>query len=307
MNPNEWALVIFTVVMQMAVGSFVILGGVHFFATRRNGIEEADKLSDRALVAIGPVVAFGLIVTFFHLGNPLNAPRAITHFGTSWLSNEIVLALAFGIGGAIFAFLQWRKIATATVRNVIALVVAAIGLILVFTMSMVYRLPTVPSWNTLVTTVTFFITTFLLGALAMGAAFVANFWYVRGKKMDVKNVQYSMLAESLRWIALISIALLGLQFLVIPLYLSQLGGQTSAAAIASLNLLSQQNGIIFALRLLLLFVGAGLFMVFVYAMTTSESRVLVMGNVAYLAFALVLLSEVLGRYLFYASMVKIGI
>jgi DMSO reductase anchor subunit len=29
--------IIFTVVMQMAVGSFIILGSVHFFAARRNG------------------------------------------------------------------------------------------------------------------------------------------------------------------------------------------------------------------------------------------------------------------------------
>ena len=79
MNTNEWALIIFTVVMQMAVGSFIILGGVHFFAARRNGIAEADKLSDRALLAIGPVVVFGLLVTFLHLGNPINAPRAIAN------------------------------------------------------------------------------------------------------------------------------------------------------------------------------------------------------------------------------------
>ena len=79
MNPNEWALVIFTVVMQMAVGAFVVLGGVHFFATRRNGIEEADKLSDRALIAIGPLAVLALVVTLLHLGNPINAPRAITH------------------------------------------------------------------------------------------------------------------------------------------------------------------------------------------------------------------------------------
>ncbi len=307
MNPNEWALVIFTVVMQMAIGSFVILGGVHFFAARRNGIDEADKLSDRALLAIGPAVVFGLIVTFFHLGNPLNAPRAITHFATSWLSREIILALVFCIGGAVFALMQWRKVSSPAVRNAVALVVVAIGLVLVWVMSMIYRVPTVPAWDTFATTATFFITTFLLGGLAMGAAFVSNFWYVRGKGMDATNVQYSMLATSLRWIALISVALLGLQFVVIPLYLSQLSAQASPAATASLDLLSQQNGVIFALRLILLFLGAGLLMGFVYAMTSSESKVRVMGNVAYLAFVLVLLSEILGRYLFYTSMVKIGI
>ncbi len=307
MTSNEWALVIFTVVMQMAVGSFVVLGGVHFFATRRNGIEEADKLSDRALLAIGPVVVFALIVTFFHLGNPINAPRAVSHFATSWLSREIVFSLVFVLGGAVFALMQWRKIASQAVRTVVGLLVAAVGLVLVFTMSMIYRIPTVPSWNSFATTATFFLTAFLLGGLALGAAFVANFWYVRRKGLDPRNLQYSMLATSLRWIAVMAVALLGLQFLVIPLYLAQLATTTSPEAAASVGLMTQQNSVVLVLRLVLLFVGAGLLSIFVYAMTTSESRARVMGNIALIAFVLVLISEVLGRYLFYASMVKIGL
>lgn len=307
MNPNEWALVIFTVVMQMAVGAFVILGGVHYFAARRNGIDEADKLSDRALLAIGPVVVLGLLVTFLHLGNPINAPRAIAHFSTSWLSREIILSIAFGVLGAAFAFMQWRKISSAAVRNVLALITAAVGLVLVYTMSMVYRLVTVPAWDTLATTISFYLTAFLLGGLAMGAAFVANFWYVRRKNMDPKNVQYSMLATSLRWIALISIALLGLQFVVVPLYLSQLAAGADPAAIASIDIISQQNGVTFALRLVLLFVGAGLLAVFVYQNAASESKLRIVSSTAILAFALVLISEVLGRYLFYVSMVQIGL
>ena len=307
MNTNEWALIIFTVVMQMAVGSFIILGGVHFFATRRNGVEEADKMSDRALLAIGPAVVFGLLVTLIHLGNPINAPRAIANIGTSWLSREILFSLLFCAGGAVFAFLQWRKLSTPQVRNGLALIVAALGVCLVVSMSMVYHLFSVPAWDLLATPATFFITTFLLGSLAMGAAFVANFWYVRRKNMDPKNVQYTMLATSLRWIALCSIGMLGLQFIVLPLYLSTLGMDGSAAATASLGLIGQQQGLIFGLQLVLLFVGAGLLAVFLYALAASESRLRALSNVAYLAFALVLISVVLSRYLFYASMVRIGV
>ena len=307
MNTNEWALIIFTVVMQMAVGSFVVLGGVHFFAARRNGLEEADKLSDHALLAIGPVVVFGLLVTLLHLGNPANAPRAIMNVGSSWLSREILCSVLFCIGGALFAFLQWRKLTTPALRNALALIVAGIGIALVISMSMIYHLFSVPAWDTLATPVTFFITAFLLGSLAMGAAFVANFWYMRRKNMDVKSIQYTMLATSLRWIALIAIALLGLQFIVMPLYLAGLGMESSPAAAASIGLIAQQQGLIFAIRLVLLFVGAGLLAVFLYSMASSENKLRVVSNLAYLAFALVLISEILSRYLFYASMVRIGL
>jgi anaerobic dimethyl sulfoxide reductase subunit C (anchor subunit) len=307
MNTNEWALIIFTVVLQMAVGSFVILGGVHFFASRRSGIDAADKLSDRALLAIGPVVVFGLIVTLLHLGNPLKAPGAILNVGTSWLSREILLSLLFSVGGAIFAFMQWRKLSTPTVRNVVGLVVAVVGIALVYSMAMIYRLFSVPAWDTLATPVTFFITTFLLGSLAMGAAFVANFWYIRRRNLDTQNVQYNLLAGSLRWIALISIALLGLQFVVIALNLAALGVQGTEAATASIEEIAQQQGVILGVRLLLLFVGAGLMSVFVYTMVSSETKLRVVSNMAYAAFGLVLVSELLGRYLFYASMVRIGL
>jgi anaerobic dimethyl sulfoxide reductase subunit C (anchor subunit) len=307
MNTHEWVLIVFTIVMQMAVGSFVILGGVHFFAARRNGIEEADKMSDRALLAIGPLVVIGLLVTFLHLGNPANAPRAISNLGSSWLSREILFSLLFGIGGAIFAFLQWRKISTAQIRNAVALIVAAIGIVLVFSMSMVYRLFSVPAWDTVTTQLTFFLTAALLGSLAIGAALVVNFWYVRRQNMDPQNVQYSMLATTLRWVSLIAIVLLGVQFLIVPLYLGALGIEGSAAAVASIGLIGQQQWLVFAARLVLLFVGAGLLAVFVYAMALSENKLRIVGNLAYMAFALVFISEVISRYLFYASMVRIGV
>lgn len=307
MDIKELSLVLFTVIMQMAVGAFCILGGVHFFATRRNGLAEADKLSNRALVAIGPLAVFALLVTLFHLGNPLNAPRAILNFGTSWLSREIILASAFSVGGAIFAFLQWRQIASPTLRNLLALLVAAIGLALVYAMSQVYVLQSVPAWDSLHTPISFFVTTFLLGALAIGAAFVANFWYVRRKGMDPQNVQYSMLATSLRTLSLIAMALLGVQFIVIPLYFASLATTANPAAAASLNVLFSEHGLVLAVRLVLLFVGAGLLSAYVYQLVDRETKVRVAGNAAYLAFALVLVSELLGRYLFYESMVRIGL
>ena len=89
MNTHDWALVAFTIMAQMSVGSFVVLGIVHFFAARRAGPAEADRLSDRALLIIGPVMVLGMLASFFHLGNPINAYNAIGNIGSSWLSREI--------------------------------------------------------------------------------------------------------------------------------------------------------------------------------------------------------------------------
>lgn len=307
MELREWALVIFTVVMQMAVGAFVILGGVHFFAARRYNSQDADLMSDRALLAIGPLVVFALLVTFLHLGNPINAPRAIMNIVSSWLSREIGLAIVFSVLGAVFAFLQWRKISTPGIRNGLALITAAVGLVLVYAMANIYRLPTVPAWDTVATPVTFFITSFLLGALAISVAFAASFWYLKRKASDANKVQYDILATTLRWIALISMALMGIQFIVIPIYFAQLAIADNAAATASLNIILGQHPVVLTLRLVLLFLGAGLLALFVYQTAAVEKHVQRLSSLAYLAFALVLIAELMGRFLFYESMVRIGI
>jgi anaerobic dimethyl sulfoxide reductase subunit C (anchor subunit) len=309
MEANEWALIIFSTIMQMAVGSFVILGGVHFLAVRGYSVKDADLLADRAILAIGPLVILSLLVTFLHLGNPINAPRAITNFESSWLSREIVLSLVFTIGGAAFALMQWRKISTPSVRNGVALVVAAIGLVLVYSMARIYSiLVTVPAWNTPATPAAFFLTTFLLGTLAVGSAYVATYWYLTRKEtLPGKEVQSNILATTLRWMALLSIVLLGIQFVVIPLYLADLAADSSPAASESISIILNENGILFALRLILLFLGAGIFAVFVYVNATSEAKAKIAGNLAYAAFALVLISEIIGRFLFYASRAIIGL
>lgn len=307
MNVHEWSLVIFTIITQMAVGSFVLLGGIHFFAARKYGIENADKLSDRALLAIGPVLVLGVIATFFHLGNPINAPRAISNLGSSWLSREIALVLVFTVGGAVFAFMQWRKIGSSTIRNVIALVIAAVGLVLIYAMASVYLLPTIPAWNTFITPVSFYVTTFLLGALAIGSAYVITYWRLRGHEGDAEKVQYNIVAITLRWLALISLVMLGVQFVVIPLYVAGLATNPTPAAMESAMILTEVNSIWFVLRLGLLFVGAGVFSLFLYRSAGNEAQIRVIGNLAYGAFALVFIAEVIGRYLFYTSMVRIGI
>lgn len=306
MNLREWALVTFTILSQMSVGAFLVLGVVHFYALRKAGEEEADRLSDRALLAIGPVMVLGLVASLFHLGNPLNSYRAVTNLGTSWLSREILFVVLFTILGAVFAFMQWRKIATFAVRNVIAWIAALVGLALVYSMSQVYMLPTQPSWNTLATPVNFFKSTLLLGSLAMGVAFVANYAYVKRQDPDCEAAQCELLRAAFRGISVFAVILLGVELVVLPIYLAVLASGSSLAAAAASQMITEY-GLIFALRLILVFVGAGLFGLYLYQLASTPGRESTLANIAYGAFALVLVAEVLARFMFYATQVQIVI
>lgn len=306
MSIREWALILFTILGQMSVGAFLVLGLVHFFAARKAGPEEADRLSDRALLAIGPVLVLGMLASLFHLGNPLNAYRAVANVGTSWLSREILSGVIFAVLGGLFAIMQWRKLGSFALRNVIAWITAIVGLVLVYSMSQVYNLPTQPAWDSWATPVSFFVTTLLLGSLAMGAAFVSNSAFLKRSADANHQAQTELLHGSLRWIGLASILLLGVELIVSPLYIANLA-VSGNVALESVRLMIGDMGLVMALRLILVFIGAGVFGVFLYQNSLSAGKASLVNTFAYGAFALVLVAEVLGRFLFYATHISIGI
>lgn len=316
MNIHELSLVIFTVAAQMSVGAFLVLGVVNLFATRYASAEEADKLSDYALLAIGPVLVFGLIMSVFHLGNPLNAPRSIMHLSTSWLSREILFGILFAGFGFLFAIMQWRKIGGIVQRKMIGLLVAIFGILLVYSMAMVYYvLESVPVWSTLSTPISFFATTVLLGAMAVGVAFVTIYAFLRRRESpDTKSQanpqsdttkKRKILETTLRWMSLLAVIVLGVQLVIQPLYMAYLA-TGSPTAQKSASILIDQFGMLFALRQVLLFLGAGVFSLFIYFAARSSQNLLTISALAYSAFIIVVAGELIGRFLFYASFARIG-
>ncbi|MCC2307916.1 dimethyl sulfoxide reductase anchor subunit family protein [Cellulomonas chengniuliangii] len=337
MNVHELPLVAFTILAQMSVGSFVVLGVIHLFGIRKHGHGAVDKLSDPALYAIGPAMVLGLIASIFHLGSPMNALNTINHLGSSWLSREIFFGSAFACMGAVFAVVQWRRWLTPLLRQILAGATALVGLVLVYSMSMVYMLPTVPAWNHWATPVTFFTTTFLLGALAVGAALVIVYTYRQRTTatagstdavatetgteasggVDVATAVVveiddqtrastnALLRSSLRMIAAASIVLLGIEFVVLPTYALDLA-TGNANAQASAATLMTAGGAVLLTRLILVFLGAGLLGFFLYrSAARGHQRHLV--YLATSAFVLVFASETIGRILFYSSFDRIGI
>ncbi len=299
MDLHEWALIAFTILMQMSVGAFVVLGIVHFFVKRGAGEAQADRMSDLALLAIGPVLVLAMVASLGHLGNPMRAPFAITNWDTSWLSREILFTAAFvGVGG-VFAIMQWRKLGSFALRTAIAWVAALIGLAAVYSMAQIYMLRTVPVWNTPVTVVQFFTTTFLLGSLAVGAAFSVNYAIQRRRDPSCAEEQCNLLRAASRWIALTAVVLLGVEFVVVPMYMASLAGNPLTAAAG--QLLVQDYGWMLFSRLALVFLGAGVVGLLVYRYAVSAASPQMLGTLMVVAFALALAGEVLGRYLFYAS------
>jgi anaerobic dimethyl sulfoxide reductase subunit C (anchor subunit) len=303
---HELPLVIFTIIAQMSVGSFVVLGLIHLFGGRA-GRDVIDKVSDPALYAIGPILVLGLLASMMHLGTPIRAVNALRHLDSSWLSREILFGLLFAAIGGAFAFSQWFKWLTPRLRQVLAGLAAVVGLALIWSMAMVYLLPTVPAWDSWATPARFFATTFLLGSLAVGAALVVTADVRRRWGVAADEASHRVIMASLRGIAIGAIAMLGVEFVVLPLYLGQLATKGSAAATASAGTLVNTHGTYAVAELVLVFLGVALLGVFLGRLDKrlSVTKMLAVAPVA--AFVLVFAGEIIGRMLFYASYARVGL
>ena len=303
---SELPLVIFTIIAQMSVGSFVVLGLIHLFGAR-SGRYVIDKVSDPALYAIGPILVLGLLASMTHLGTPIRAINALRHLDSSWLSREIFFGLLFAAIGGAFAFSQWFKWLTPRLRQALAGLAALVGLALIWSMTMVYLLPTVPAWDSWATPARFFATTFLLGSLAVGAALVVTADVRRRRGAAADEASDTVIMSSLRGIAIGAIAMLGVEFVVLPLYLGKLATDGSAATTASAGTLVTTYGSYAVVQLVLVFLGVALLGVFLsrLAKRFSTARMLALAPVA--AFVLVFAGEIIGRMLFYASYARVGL
>jgi len=300
MSIRDWALIVFTILAQTSVGALWVLLVTRYLAGRKYEMEEVDRLTDRALMAIGPVIVLGGVASLFHLSRPFSAYLAVVNIGTSWLSRESFFGAAFAGLVIVFAILQWRKIGTISLRNVIAWLTALVGLGLIVSMSSVYMLPTYPSWDSWVTPVTFFTSTLLMGTLAMGAALVANYVYMQRKEPDYADAQSKLMRGTLRRIAVAAVVLLGVEFVVLPIYLALLAAGPRAALL-SVQLMAGPFSWALVLRVALASFGAVLAIMFMYQNTINPGQEKMLGKLTYAAFVLVLLAEVLGRFLFYMT------
>lgn len=324
MATNDIPLVIFTLLCQMSVGAFIVLGILHLVAARRGEGERLRKLADPALYAIGPVMVIALAVSLAHLGDPLHSIFTLENFGRSWLSREIVFGVAFCVLSIVFSVVHARKWFSPALRELAAAVTALFGLALIVAQGMIYEtIPTIPGWHTWATTVGFFVTAFLLGSLGVAAAFVVV-TTVPGLRERHGGDTRALQLESLWWISLASIVLLGVEFVVVATFALQLP-QGGAAGVQSAHLWLYGGGSVFIVEMALAFLGAGLIGFFFYWLSSGAARRRVLASsagtmevaqsvvservVAYAvsaAFLLVAASEVLSRLLFYTSYARIG-
>jgi anaerobic dimethyl sulfoxide reductase subunit C (anchor subunit) len=282
---KERSLVAFTLLAQMAVGAFWTLGAVHLWVARDTG------MADRALLGIPALMLLAILASFFHLGAPRLAWRALANLPSSWLSREILFTLLFTAASGLLAGLQWFQWGTIGVRDALAGVAALLGAALIVSMANAYRLRTVPAWDTWATLALFFITAGLLGGLAAGAMLAFN-----------SGIPLELRGATLRGVALGAILLLSLELAIVSLQAVRLAAGRGSALPTAAGV-TRQHSLIFKLRLALALLAVAVAAIGLSPWVEGAG----IGVTTAAAFGLVLASQVLSRLLFYEVQVLHGL
>lgn len=292
MNTREWALITFTILAQLSVGMLIVTLIIQAYVTGKTDAEHAAQITDKPFYAIAILMVLALIASLFHLGKVLHVIGAVPNLSTSWMSREVVVSVTFFILTALLAFLIWRKIGSESLHVTIGWISVLVGLFLLVSMSATYMLPAQPAWDTWATPLMFFTTSLLLGVLGTAAVLVFTHTAIESQIM--------------KGLAVASIVLMGLELLTMPVYLAFLSTR-GAAALRTLDLMAGIYGWALIIRLILVFVGGGLLATYLFENASTAGKEKTLTTLAYSAFVLVLVSEVLGRFIFYATHYRIGI
>ena len=296
MTKKEWPLIAFTLLSQTAVGFFLLFTVPLALSGTGTGAFDVRLLRLRSLFIVLVLLAAAVALSFFHLGKPFNAYRALNNVRTSRLSREIFFELLVIFLVAVVCWLEWRRFGNPDLLRGLNLLAALAGVGLIWSMAAIYRLEAMPVWNNAMTPFSFFMTTFILGAL--GSAVAPAFKLLReGEGVPPFAGRLPLNAAAL--------ALLALNFIGVALFDPNLGIRRHGRRGFD-SKPSRVFALLFGLRLAFLLTAAAAAVPSILAKSplTPTSPV---HHLMIWAFVAALISETLGRILFYALFRKEGL
>lgn len=152
----EFPLVFFTVLTQLGAGASMFLCW-HVFTNSDPDNMPAIK---QGWICITVISCIGVIASFFHLGHPFAAYKALYNLGASWLSWE-------GLAFACFCLLAFINIFCRS--KFLSLITALLGAFGLFAQGMTYSPPSIPALNNLMPMAIFWLSALAMGSCAMAA------------------------------------------------------------------------------------------------------------------------------------------
>lgn len=306
MNVREWALPVYTILMQMAVGALLILWVIRARTSSKSQEGELNRMIQNPILIINLTSLLAMIGAHFHLSKPLLSFLAVLNLETSWLSREILFSVLFLLStGSIWYVSRTRKLHWELVTGLGWLAIFH-GLVLVYCMAFIYVLPTQTAWNSLSVISMFFVTTLLLGGVMVACLLVLNMEFARIQKSADFNLRVTIIQDSFKGLSYLILALATIDLILTGLQIFHLQ-QGDATAKSSLALLLELYLPLLIGKCLALIYGAFSMSFYVNRMCRQKGSPSGIMSSVILSSLLIIIAEVTGRFLFYAVHVRIGI
>lgn len=288
MSNRDWSLVFFTSLAQWSVGIILWLCWPVIHNQDLSPIYQTGLgLNNPVLLAL-LFIGGATLSSFLHLGNPVNAPNALNNLKGSWLSREILAIGAYGASLVFTLLVGWTTSAADYLKFLLVLNSVS-GLALLWTMSKIYVMPTIPAWNSWYTPLSFVSCSLSLGVLTMLTLDAINSISIAGHIVRIYSI------------SLITILLI--EFVSAFIHQHKLASleQAMAGPVFDKGLFYQ----VFLVRVALLVFTLQLMIVLAFIPELlplwSYSQWL------FLLFLLVITQELMGRLLFYSSYFRLGV
>ncbi len=156
----HWPLIVLTLLTQLSLGT---VATAVLLDLSNAGLGARRTLTGAAVAAF---VAGGvaLAASLFHLGRPDRALKALRNLKTSWLSREVALFSAFSLLSFAFAA-SWLSPTRFLPGRPLGVAAALLGAAGVYASARLYLVPARPVWNSKRTPLTFFATVAATGPL----------------------------------------------------------------------------------------------------------------------------------------------
>jgi anaerobic dimethyl sulfoxide reductase subunit C (anchor subunit) len=277
---HEWPMMIFTVFGQCVAGGFIVLAVA---LLNGNLNREQQQRLVMSMFGLWVLMGIGFIASTLHLGSPMRAFNSLNRVGASSLSNEIASgALFFAVGGLGWLLAALKKLPTG-LRNLWLIVTMVLGIVFVWMMVRVYNtIDTVPTWYSVWTPMSFFLTLFIGGPLL-------GFLLLRVAGVD---------GWAMRLLPAVSLLALAVSTIVALLQGAELA--TIHSSIQQASTLVPEYGSLMAWRVALLAVAL---VCWIVPQLKGYQPALPLLS---LAFLLVLAGELIGRGVFYGLHMTVG-
>ncbi len=305
MNLREWALPVYTIMIQMSVGMLLVLWILRSFESGVKNSALVDRIIRDPLLVIITTIVIGLVGAHFHLSRPFLSFLAVRNFATSWLSREIVFTIIYSLLTACLWGLQWFQIGSFRLRTAVGWLAILFGFVTIYCMGHIYLLPTQAAWNVPTTIPAFFGSMLLLGVMAQATVLIMDLRFTQVRQ-DESMAEWSLIIT--RAVKRLAVAALGALLVVVLINALHLYSMFSGPDLAQMSyeLLMELYKPLLVARFVML-AGVGYLIIPVARMPVTGKTVGELFTLAYLACLLAIVAEALGRFLFYASHIRIGL